>query len=83
MTTINVNYTIGGEPDMACTYYDDKTQPHHGTCEESTEKGKYSCRADDDTTRVEPQSGCEWKVKRMDEYQRNKLSAATIQTPAP
>lgn len=81
-TTINVNYTFGG-PDLSCTYYD-RGVPQAGTCEEDkTNKGNYSCRANDDSTLVQSQSSCEWKIKRLQESQHSDLSTAVIHPPAP
>ena len=58
-------------PDMSCTYWHDGIA-HPGTCEEDkAAAGHYSCRSDDDTKLVQDQTGCEWKVKRLQELQRN------------
>jgi TonB family protein len=61
-----------GQPDMSCTYYAKEIHAHPGTCEEgSANAGSYYCRADDDKKAVQPQSGCEWKVKRLQDWQRS------------
>jgi TonB family protein len=62
-----------GQPDMSCTYYGKEIHAHPGTCEEaSANAGNYYCRADDDKKAVQPQSGCEWKVKRLQDWQRSR-----------
>jgi TonB family protein len=61
-----------GQPDMSCTYYGKEIHAHPGTCEESSANaGNYYCRADGDKKAVQPQSGCEWKVKRLQAWQRS------------
>ena len=82
-TTINVNYTLG-QPEMSCTYYNAGVG-HAGTCEEGiTDKGHYYCRADDDKGLVQSQTGCEWKVKRLQDWLHDTQSPASIQTtPSP
>lgn len=81
-TTIEVNYTLA--PDLSCTYYSSGVA-HAGTCEESTtDKGNYSCRADDNKALVQQQTGCESKVKRLqDSPHDNPVPAAILITPAP
>ena len=82
-TTISVNYTFA-PPDMSCTYYN-AGAGHPGTCEEgSADKGHYYCRADDNKALVQSQTGCEWKVKRQQDFQHDNPGPAAIQiTPAP
>lgn len=66
-------------PDMSCGYYDSGNRVHAGTCEEDRANvGHYSCRADDDTSLVETQVACEWKVKRLQEWQSNNQQPATL-----
>ena len=66
-------------PDMSCGYYDSGNRVHAGTCEEDrANAGHYSCRADDDTSLVETQVACEWKVKRLQEWQSNNQQPATL-----
>jgi GWxTD domain-containing protein len=69
-----------GKPDMACTYYDAASKAHAGSCEENSaaDKGHYSCRADDDKKLVEAQSGCEWKVKRLEEWEHSQGQHAAV-----
>jgi hypothetical protein len=63
---------------MSCGYYDSGNRVHAGTCEEDrANAGHYSCRADDDTSLVETQVACEWKVKRLQEWQSNNQEVPT------
>ena len=71
------------QPDMSCTYYDDGIRAHPGTCEENSAiAGHYACRADDDTRPVQPQSSCEWKVKRLQDSQHSNQGSPVHLIPA-
>ncbi len=69
----------GGQPDMSCTYYGGVPyRGHGGTCEEDkAAAGRYSCRADDETRAVQSQIGCEWKVKRLQDWEHKNQDAQT------
>ncbi|MFC5863064.1 M56 family metallopeptidase [Acidicapsa dinghuensis] len=61
-------------PNMDCSYYgwkDKKFVPQDGLCEaSSTEPETYLCRQKDGEKQSQIQSGCKWKVQRMQEWQR-------------
>jgi TonB family protein len=71
--------------DMSCTYYGGVPyRGHDGTCkEDKSAVGHYSCRADDDTSLVQSQSSCEWKVQRLQEWQSNNQELTTSGPTAP
>jgi TonB family protein len=73
------------QPDMSCTYYDGGGKGHEATCEvDGANATQYSCRANDDSKLVQAQSSCEWKVKRLEEWQRNnQKQSASAQAVAP
>jgi beta-lactamase regulating signal transducer with metallopeptidase domain len=57
-------------PNLDCTYYDKHIVGlvgHAGTCGyDRNDKKKYACYLNSDTAQSEPQSGCEWKVRRAE-----------------
>lgn len=58
-----------GRPDMSCTYYD-ALHGHNGTCEvHQGDKGLYFCASNDDKKLSQLQTGCEWKVKRLQAWE--------------
>ena len=58
-------------PDLDCTYYDDKTVGHAGTCGYDTkDKKKYLCYLNSDTAQSQTQIGCEWKLRRAEESKK-------------
>jgi hypothetical protein len=60
-------------PNLDCTYYDEKTVGHAGTCEyDPKDKKKYLCYLNSDMTQSEIQIGCEWKLRRAEEWKRRK-----------
>lgn len=81
-TTININFALA-PPDLSCTYYDPHNIAHPGTCEENpTDRGTYSCRADDNRELIQSQSSCEFKVKRLQAPNDN-ADASSIQIAPP
>ncbi len=58
-------------PDMSCTFYDRKNLTHPGVCEASgAASGVFYCRQTDGDRLREIQSGCEWKVQRLRDWER-------------
>ncbi|MHB1957784.1 MAG: M56 family metallopeptidase [Acidobacteriaceae bacterium] len=58
-------------PDMSCTFYDRKSLAHPGVCEASGEaSGLFYCRQTGGDRLREIQSGCEWKVQRLRDWER-------------
>ena len=58
-------------PDLDCTYYDEKGHP--GTCGYDPKNRKTSlCYLNPDLKQSELQEGCEWKLRRYDEWKRRK-----------
>jgi len=54
-------------PDLSCTYYDEKTVGHEGTCGyDKKDNTKYRCYLNADTAQSQTQIGCEWKLRRAD-----------------
>lgn len=59
------------QPEMSCTYYDQKILPHPGVCTASAENARvFNCRQTDGTGLRQVQSGCEWKVQRLRNWER-------------
>jgi bla regulator protein blaR1 len=61
-------------PDMSCTYYDVQVRGRLGTCEaHQGDQGHYYCTSNDDKKLSEMQTGCEWKVQRLQawKFQQN------------
>jgi beta-lactamase regulating signal transducer with metallopeptidase domain len=60
-------------PDLDCTYYDNKTVGHEGTCGyDPKDRKTYLCYLNPDMTQGELQIGCEWKLRRYEEWKRRK-----------
>ena len=58
-------------PDLACTYYGKLTVAHAGTCGyDKNDKKKYVCYLNPDMAQSEPQTGCEWKLRRAAESKK-------------
>lgn len=58
-------------PDLSCTYYDEHTVGHDGTCGyDKKDKTKYSCYLNSDTAQSQSQIGCEWKLRRAEESKK-------------
>ena len=54
-------------PNLDCTYYDEKTVGHEGTCGyDKKDKKKYLCYLNADTAISQTQVGCEWKLRRAE-----------------
>jgi beta-lactamase regulating signal transducer with metallopeptidase domain len=52
-------------PDLDCTYYDEKTVGHAGTCGYAKKDQKtYVCYLNADPAQSQNQMGCEWKLRR-------------------
>jgi len=59
------------KPNMSCTYYDEKTLPHPGVCTSSAENPKvFYCRQTDGDGLRQIQIGCEWKVQRLRDWEK-------------
>jgi bla regulator protein blaR1 len=57
-------------PDMSCTYYDAETRGHQGTCEvHQGDQGHSYCTSNDDKKLSEIQTGCAWKVQRLQAWE--------------
>ena len=69
---LNVSTAEGSKrPDMSCTFYDKSTHPHAGLCEESSKvTGPFYCKQTDEPMEKEHQSACEWKVRRLHDWER-------------
>ena len=66
-------------PDLDCTYYDqDKTTAgQEGTCGyDPKDRKTYLCYLNSDTAQNELQIGCEWKLRRAEEWKRRKGDAS-------
>jgi beta-lactamase regulating signal transducer with metallopeptidase domain len=66
-------------PDLDCTYYDqDKTTAgQEGTCGyDPKDRKTYLCYLNSDTAQSELQIGCEWKLRRAEEWKRRKGDAS-------
>ena len=58
-------------PDLACTYYDEKTVGHAGTCGyDKKDKKKYLCYLNSDMAQSQTQTGCEWRLRRAEESKK-------------
>ncbi len=58
-------------PDLDCTYYDVKTVGHAGTCGyDRNDKKKYLCYLNSDPAQSQTQIGCEWKLRRAEEWKK-------------
>ena len=58
-------------PDLSCTYYDEKTVGHEGTCGyDKEDKTEYRCYLNTDTAQSQTQVGCEWKLRRAGEAKK-------------
>ena len=58
-------------PDLDCTYYDEKTVGHAGTCAyDKKDKKKYLCYLNSDPAQNQTQIGCEWKLGRAEESKK-------------
>jgi beta-lactamase regulating signal transducer with metallopeptidase domain len=58
-------------PDLDCTYYDEKTVGHAGTCGyDKKDKKKYLCYLNSDSAQSQTQIGCEWKLRRAEESKK-------------
>ena len=58
-------------PDLACTYYYNGVGSDDATCgRDKEDKAKYRCYLNTDPTRSNPQSACEWKVLRFEEWKK-------------
>ncbi len=56
-------------PDLACTYYDAKSNAYDGVCEGSyTDSSESYCRQIGGSQPREHQSSCTWKLKRLQEW---------------
>jgi hypothetical protein len=56
---------------MDCTYYDRKMLDHPGVCDASVDdSGVYYCRQTDGDGLRQVQIGCEWKVQRLRDWER-------------
>ncbi len=65
-----------GPPEMSCTYWDTDNKAHDGLCEASElRQDEYFCRQTDGDKLAQHQTGCEWKVKRFQEWQRQQRQA--------
>jgi beta-lactamase regulating signal transducer with metallopeptidase domain len=54
-------------PDLSCTYYDQQTRGHEGTCAYDSAKtgdSRYRCGSNADPARTQVQISCEWKLRR-------------------
>jgi beta-lactamase regulating signal transducer with metallopeptidase domain len=61
----------GTAPDLECTYYDEKTVAHAGTCGyEKNDQKKYACYLNSDPAQSQTQTGCEWKLRRAAESKK-------------
>ena len=57
--------------DLDCTYYDVKTVGHAGTCGyDRNDKKKYLCYLNSDPALSQTQIGCEWKLRRAEEWKK-------------
>lgn len=62
-------------PDMSCTFYDAGNGAHPGTCEASERQASTSyCKQTDGKHLRQLQSGCEWKVKRLQRWEKERGS---------
>jgi len=58
------------KPDLSCTYYDQRTVAHPGTCEASqSDASRYLCRRSDGDKQAEPQIGCQGKVEALRQWE--------------
>jgi beta-lactamase regulating signal transducer with metallopeptidase domain len=61
----------GAAPDLDCTYYDEKTVGHAGTCGyDKKDQKKYTCYLNSDPAQSQTQIGCEWKLRRAAESKK-------------
>jgi hypothetical protein len=61
----------GNAPDLDCTYYDERTAAHPGTCGyDRRDKKKYVCYLNSDNSQSQTQIGCEWKLLRAEEAKK-------------
>ncbi len=58
-------------PDLDCTYYDEKTVGHAGTCGyDKKDNKRYLCYLNSDTAQSQTQIGCEWKLRRAEKSKK-------------
>jgi beta-lactamase regulating signal transducer with metallopeptidase domain len=56
---------------LDCTYYDENTVGHPGTCGyDKKDKKKYLCYLNSDAAQSQTQIGCEWKLRRAGESKK-------------
>jgi len=68
---VTANSTNQHHPDMSCTFYDQKNLAHPGVCQAIAENsGDYYCKQTDGNQDRQRQSGCEWKVQRLREWEK-------------
>jgi bla regulator protein blaR1 len=58
-------------PNLDCTYYDENSVGHAGTCGyDKKDKKKYLCYLNSDPAQSQTQIGCEWKLRRAGESKK-------------